>query len=180
MIEMEILKKVPVIPSWGYIYLGIKKNWLTMSDILNLAQQSLIKNCNEDDLVGLYLAYDESLFEFLKSIKLLIYKYEGVLIEHHEDQFEDNNTLSFLPRNYWLFWEIEFLLRILKTKDDEETKLHLIANVHSDLNYPKSWEKFIYFMTPPHNIPIGISKMYKEVLVYIENSIQQIETTKFP
>lgn len=165
---MESFRKGKIINSWGVVYSGLKRQWLTPKQVINYCEEEKI-TCNKDRLVQLYLALDESLFEFLELIKEFIIEDGEPPITWNEDS--NVQDFSFIPKQYWNFWEKEFLLRIISSNNDKETKLHQVAAIHSDFNYPVSWHNFLYYMPPPNDMPLGINKLYDNLLAYISKNI---------
>jgi len=66
---MEIFKQNVYFTKWGEIYLGLKQQWITPQNVFDYCSNSNVQCCNEDRLVNLYLAFDESLYVYYEQIK---------------------------------------------------------------------------------------------------------------
>lgn len=166
-----MFKKNKKIKSWGTVYAGLKRQWLTPREVIHHCEEGNIV-CDSERLVQLYLAIDESLFAFIEVIRRFVSE-EGQSLELIN---EDSSTqdLTILPREYWFFWEAEFLLRIINSNSDKEKKLDQAASIHSDFYYPVSWHNFLPFMSPPNNIPIGVDGLYENLIIYVNNLLNSI------
>jgi hypothetical protein len=170
---LEIFKKNKVIDDWGTVYIGLKFQWITLSEIINYCKTGTI-NCSNERLSLLREASNESLFKFLELIRNFIIEDGHPQIKWNEDSLTDN--LSAVPQQYFNIWELEFLLRIVNSLETNEKKLHLVAAIHSDFNYPVSWHNFLYFMPAPNGNPIGIEGLYKNLLSYIDAKLNELKS----
>ena len=169
---MELLKKGKLIKEWGVVYIGLKRNWLTSNQVLNYCKDGKIV-CDNDRIVLLYLALDESMFEFLELIKQFIIEDGQPPILWNEDS--NNEDQNVVPKRYLYFWELEFLLRIVNSNYDRKSKLCQVAAIHEDFGYPSSWNGFIYYMPASSNDEIiGIEGLYSNLLDFIDKKINDI------
>ncbi len=171
---MEAFKEGIKLNDWGSIYLGLKKQWLTPNEVAKYCEKGNI-TCNEERLLIIYLTVDESLFVFLELIKQFILEDNLPPINHNEDSLSED--FSEIPSQYWIFWEIEFLLRIIHSNDSKKKKLHQVAAIHSEFNYPVTWNNFLFFMPSPYNIPIGIDAIYSNLLNFIAERVVDYQST---
>lgn len=169
---MEIFKENKNINNWGEIYLGLKKQWIFIKQIVNYCEIKKISCCNEARFIDLYLVADKNLFSFLELIKKFIIEDGDLPISHNENII--NQDFSYIPFKYWKVWEVEMLLRIINSNKTKEEKLSDVVNLHSDFNYSSSWNDFIYFMSPEKNITYGIDSLYDNLLTYASNKLKEI------
>lgn len=170
---MELFNRRIIIDNWGTVFLGLKKEWLTIKEVFNFCETGYVI-CNEKRLIDLRLAYADSLFDFFELLKKFIVEDRQLPIFWNEDSTK--NDFSVIPPSYWDFWELEFLLRIINSEGEKEKKLHQVDLLHSDFNYPASWHNFIYFIPAKSNDPIGIDGLYANLITYAEEKIKCLST----
>lgn len=168
---MDLFSENIVLKDWGTVYVGIKNQWLTSKKVIEYCEKEHIL-CSKERLVQLYLSYDDSLYSFLELIKKFVEDDNRPLISCNEDS-NQNNT-SCIPNVYWFFWEIEFLMRIIKSKKDKETKLHDVADMYMDFGHPESWHDFLYYMPPKKGQPMGIDALYENLQKYVTKSLRSL------
>ncbi len=170
---MELFKENIKIDSWGVAYLGLKKEWLIKSQVYEYCNAGLIV-CSEEQLVELYVVENEPLLEFYELIK------GWITDDGHEaiNWNEDSNDWQWdkIPCQYYKFWEIEFLCKILAEGFDMEKTLHSVASIHSEFGYLTSWHGFIHFMAPsPNTMPKGIDGLYNNLIEYVDSEKEKLK-----
>ncbi len=168
--NLEIFKYEIKFSSWGEIYAGLKRNWISVNDIFDIYKGNHVYEYDENRLVELYIAYDESLFKLLKTIKLFLEKDNDLRIVKNEDEID--KYFDYIPDEYWEIWKLEFLLKIKHNDFSKERKLKEIAALFHNFNFPDDWLSFIYYQPQKNNVPIGIEKLYKNMLIYTEDQIK--------
>ena len=166
---MELFKKGKVIKSWGVVFAGLKRQWLTPTQVVKYCKEGSIV-CNELRLEKLKAALDDSLFDFFKLIKEFIIEDGQPEIAWNEDSLRE--FFYSIPQQYLVFWEIEFLLRVVSSNEDNEEKLYKVFSFHADYNFPASWNNFLYI--GPEEVPGGIDGKYSNLLDYIELKLNRI------
>lgn len=163
---MHLFKENIRIDSWGVIYLGLVKGWITRTEVYTYAEEGLIK-CSDDRLVELYLVEHELLFEFLAHLKRFVKDDDHPIIENNDDSATIDEDQ--IPRVYYFFWEIESLQKIINNEKNKEEIPYRIELIYSDFHYPASWIPFLahsplqgYF-----EMPIGIDKRYNCLINYV-------------
>jgi len=172
--EMELFKKGIQIDSWGSVYVGLKMNWITPTEVIKFCEEKKI-TCDDDRFVQLYLAYEESLFAFLDLIKEFVKDDGDPLINSIEDSYTLSQVSDF-PKEYWIFWEAEFLLRIVNSAESKETKLDQVASIHPVFNYPESWHPFLVHMPPVGKSAGSSDSVYRNLLSHTEELLKQINS----
>lgn len=162
---MEIFKE-DIVLNWGEIYLGLKKQWISPTDVLKICNDNDINNCNEDRLVKLYLSFDESLIAFYEEIKKFIIEDSETPIFKNEDESE--RDLNYIPNENWNIWKLEFLLRVVNSSKNTEQQLIEISNYFHEFNFPNDWKEFIYYQPNENVPPLGNNKLYERFKHYLE------------
>jgi hypothetical protein len=163
---MEIFKEKITFKSWGEIYLGLKKQWISCNEVIAICENNKIGNCSDERLVKLYLAIEESLFIFYEEIKKFIHEDNDIIIVKNEDKIE--RSLDYIPEKYWRIWKLEFLLRVENSENDIKTKLLDIADYYYEFNFPEDWKKFLYFQPDKYGNIIEMDKIYHLFIDYIQ------------
>lgn len=164
---MEIFKYNICFRSWGEIYLGIKQQWITSQNVFDYCISGHVKSCDDDRLVKLYLAFEESLFVYYEQIKDFIEEDNATLITKNEDERE--RDFQYIPYEYWDLWKLEFLLRIKNGKYSKEDALDKIVEYYYLFDFPDEWTHLLYFQPPKENeSPVGINGLYERFLEYID------------
>ncbi len=162
---MKVFKE-NILFSWGEIYLGLKKQWISTNDVFVFCTNDKINKCNDERKVQLYLSFDESLYDFYNKIKKFIQEdYEPIIIRN-EDKLE--RDFNYIPLQYWNVWKLEFLLRIESNDDNIEHKLIEIADCYREFNFPSEWKSFIYYQPNEITPPIGNIKLYERFISYLK------------
>lgn len=167
---MEIFLHNFVFKSWGEVYLGYKMNWLQPKLILDYCLQKKIKSCDKGRYVALSNALDESLYEFLELIKKYVIQDKNTPIIKNEDERE--NTMDYIPGEYWEVWKLEFLLRVVKNTSSIEERSEKIYELFYRFNFPNDWQSFIIYSSiyPKASLKELDSNMYK----YLEKKIEAL------
>ena len=168
---MELFNKNIVMKDWGTVYAGLKRQWLTPKEVIKYCEKQNIL-CSEERFVQLYLALEESVYEFFELIKKFVLEDGQPPIEWNEDSTKQD--FSIIPKRYWDFWEIEFLLRIVNSKEDMSEKLNQVAAVHSVFDYPKRWHGFLYYMPIEKGKQSGIKTLYDNLKNYVNRSLKNL------
>ena len=72
--ELELFKHNLRFQSWGELYLGCKANWITPKDVMAFCENKKVKPATDEDYTALYLALDDSNYQFLEQMKALLLK----------------------------------------------------------------------------------------------------------
>jgi len=167
---MEIFKQNVYFTKWGEIYLGLKQQWITPQNVFDYCSNSNVQCCNEDRLVNLYLAFDESLYVYYEQIKDFIEEDSATLIVKNEDETE--RDFQYIPHEYWDLWKLEFLLRLKNTECSKQEKLEKIVEYYYLFDFPEEWTHLIYFQPIEEDRePLGVDGLHSQFLEYIENQI---------
>jgi hypothetical protein len=159
--------------SWGEIYLGLKQKWISPNDVFEICQAGRITPLNDDRVAKLYLSYEESLFKLFEILKEFIKEDQDPQIIKNEDELSDD--YSYIPEQYWQIWKLEHLLRIKTNNSSTEGKLDEVNSLFHSFNFPDDWLTFISYQPSKDNVPIGIHKLYENMLNYIEKQINSLK-----
>lgn len=141
--KIESLKKGIKIKSWGSLYLGVHNNWIDPKWIIENMEDDNIQFKTED-YSRLVLAEKGSIFGFLKVLKEISVEYKETEFLVNEDSQYDNfvTPLNF-PREYWDFWEAEFIIQTIDSKLSLDDKLKQLESIYQDFYYPEDWTKIL-------------------------------------
>lgn len=128
---MKILEKKIRINNWGLILLGLKKTWITKKSFYHLLANEFIL-CSEDLIVEFYLIEEESLESLLNLLEKIIVEENEKTIIYNEF---DYNQKDIVPEEYYEFWGVEFLLRLLSEDLTKDEVLDKVVLMHSDFIY---------------------------------------------
>ena len=166
--ELELFKQNLRFQSWGELYLGCKANWIAPNDVMEFCENKKVKPANDEDYTALYLALDDSNYQFLEQLKALLLKYEGVAISKNEDELRDY-IFNYLPSKYFKIWELEYLLEAISLPISVSDKLHEVASLFDKMNYPEEWKPFLYYqqLFEKGNM-LDENTLYQNLIDYIE------------
>lgn len=167
MIEFEIFKYGIYFKNLGDLYAGCKANWITPQDVISICENKLIKPINTEDYVLLYLALDDSYYQFLDQLKKLILKNEQISIEKNEDESSDY-IFEYIPDRYFKTWELEFLMEIVNLPISVNDKLNEVLWLFDRMNYPEEWKPFLLFQQQEDGAILDNDSLYQNLLNYIE------------
>lgn len=164
---IEIIKTGLHFQSWGEIYCGCKANWITPKDVLVLLRDNKVDHADEKDFVSLYLALEESYYQFLKQLKILLENTEGVVIKKNEDEISDY-YFDYIPSKYFKIWELEFLIEIINSTVSVDNKLNEVALLFDQMNYPEEWKNFLYYQPQANGKYLDNLSLYQNMIDYVE------------
>ena len=171
--ELEIFKYGICFQNWGELYSGCKAMWITPQDVITFCENKKIKQANDEDYISLYLALDDSYFQFLEQLKKLILKNNCVAIEKNEDEISDC-VFDYIPSIYFKIWELEFLLEIISLPICVNDKLTEIALLFDKMNYPEEWKIFLFYQKQDGNI-LDNNSLYQNLINYVEEKIEKFK-----
>jgi hypothetical protein len=164
---MHIFKEKIVFTAWGELYAGLKREWINVSDVFEFCHSGKVKCCDENRLVSLYLAYDESLYSFYELVKDFIEVDNAPIIVKNEDESE--RDFKYIPEAYWKIWQLEFMLRVKANSNTIEEKLEEIVKYYYIFDFPEEWTMFINFQPPICvNQIFGADQVYLTFISYVE------------
>lgn len=155
--------------SWGEIYVGLKKGWITI--------EMLVEFCTGNNVIPC----DVSRFELLcreanktdSNIYCLLNKFisedeHGAINDAYDKKFEW--PYKGIPENYWDIWKLEIILRIIKENYSEEEKLNRIYyQILEDFGYfDDDLRKFSIINGPV----VGIKGLYHYMSSYVNERIK--------
>ncbi len=133
--------------TWGVLFVGLKKNWLTPHEVVRLTNEySEQLTCNEDLLVELNVNEDD------RNIILSLIKEKGEL--------EEEQAMK--------YWQKNALLTIKQSKKSIKEKLRDIELQWSRFDYPEEWKDFIYYM--PNAKSDSNEEVYQIFLNYVNHA----------
>ena len=171
--QLEIFKYDLSFQHWGELYLGCKTKWITPNDVLSFCENNKIKLAGETDYISLYLAFDNSLFQFYEQLKILVLETNDVPIIKNEDELSEN-VYDYIPSEYFKIWELEFLLRIKNAPLNNAEKLDEIAFLFDVMNYPEAWKSFLYYQQQENGMLLSNAALYQNFTSYIEQEILEL------
>ncbi|MDX2247203.1 MAG: DUF2247 family protein [Bacteroidia bacterium] len=175
---MQIFSKNIGFNDWGEIYLGLKKGWITRSDLFAFCQKGYVIPCGEDRLAALYLAEDESFYQLIKQILGFISEARQPLIDTHAEEFDNPIHLRDIPQQYARLWQLEFLLRTDQQPLSAKDKMWALNNLWSDFGYPEAWRPFqILTDFPDIGSEQRIEALYKEYQSYLGAEVAALEVS---
>lgn len=172
--QLNIFREGIIFRHWGEVYLGCKAQWITLADVLEFCKNGKIIELNEERCLALYLALDNSLFDFYEQIKLFVYEDKYPLINKTEDSLHDILS-EYIPTIYWEIWKVEFLLEIRDLPVSYAEKLDEIASLFDQMNYPEDWKSFIYYQNRPNGAFLNETTLYHNFLNYIDRKILELK-----
>jgi len=167
---LEIFKIGIKFRHWGELYLGCKTQWITPNDVLFFCKNKKIKPAGGTDYISLYLAFENSLFQFYEQLKILVLETVGVPIIKNEDELSEN-VYDYIPSEYFKIWELEFLLRIKNAPLNNAEKLDEIAFLFDAMNYPEAWKSFLYYQQQKNGMLLSNAALYQNFTNYIDKEI---------
>lgn len=166
---MEIFKFNIKFRFWGEVYLGLKKDWITVNQMFEFCLQNRIQTSTEERYIELCLAYEDSLFSLNQKI------IEFILLDCNEiiDVNEDERSIDFykIPETYWEIWRLEFLLKIITKRHEINEKLCMVAELFDQLQYPEEWKDFLYYQPPKDGQFRSNKELYDLLLKYIDDKL---------
>ncbi len=133
--------------TWGVLFVGLKKNWLTPHEVVRLTNEYSEKlTCNEDLLVELNVNEDD------RNMILSLIKEKGEL--------EEEQAMK--------YWQKSALLTIKQSQKSIKEKLRDIELQWSRFDYPEEWKDFIYYM--PNAKSDSSEGVYQTFLNYVNNA----------
>jgi hypothetical protein len=165
---IEIIKTGLHFQSWGEIYCGCKANWITPEDVLVLLRDNKVDHADEKDFVSLYLALDESYYQFLEQLKSLLYREEGIVISKNEDELSDI-VFDYIPSKFFKIWELEFLMEIINSPLLVSEKLNQVALLFDEMNYPEEWKPFLFYQQQKDGCYLDEKTLYQNLNNYVES-----------
>ncbi|MBC6949230.1 DUF2247 family protein [candidate division KSB1 bacterium] len=159
---MKVLERNHISPNWLTCYVGFKKKWLDENDVMEFAFKHWRDEELQNSIVKLEITKSDSPEEFLKTLEEVVIHVYGKKISEEDPSWENQLRL----------WQLGLLMDIqanpgLSIKD----KNSKVAELWSDLGYPKDWEKFIYYMPQSNTIndtKAGDEWTYKRLGEFIE------------
>ena len=165
--ELELFKYNLRFQSWGELYLGCKTNWITPQDVVCFYENNKVR-ANEEDLVSLYLALEDSYHQFLEQLKTLVLKNENITISKNEDELNDF-VFNYIPSKYFKIWELEFLMETISLPISISEKLSEVATLFDKMNYPEEWKPFLYYQQLfEKGKMLDENTLYQNLIDYIE------------
>jgi hypothetical protein len=165
--QLYIFKYNLYFQSWGELYLGCKTQWIMPHDVLGFCKGGKIKPAKETDYASLYLALDDSLFQFYEQLKTMVLKTNDVPIVKNEDELSES-VYDYIPSEYFKIWELEFLLKIKDAPLDDAKKLDEIAYLFDTMGYPETWKPFLYYQQQENGLLLPNDSLYQNFINYIE------------
>jgi hypothetical protein len=164
---MEIYKENIYFSNWGQIYIGIKREWLTVDEAIDIFNKSKILYSKEHDIL-IYEAIQESHFKVLEVIKKIIRESGYPPIENVEEDIVKKGTFKRFNYNYWDIWEIELLLRIKNKNLSKEDTLYCIHLLYFDYNDIFNWYSFNPLYLLGDRIPRSTDILFDNFEKYFE------------
>ena len=132
--------------TWSVLYLGLKKDWFTLKEIINLSNENMNRlNC-EATLIELNICEDKN-----NALEIL------------KEKNTENEEISLRALH------LIFLMKIKYSNNTLEEKLKQISKLWAKANYPEEWKNFIYYM------PIEETNTPEQVFLNFESFIYKEE-----
>ena len=117
--------------------------------------------------MSLYLALEDSYYQFLEQLKTLVSKNENITISKNEDELNDC-VFNYIPSKYFKIWELEFLMETISLPISISEKLHEVASLFDKVNYPEEWKPFLHYQPREDGKVSGEDAIYQKLIDYIE------------
>lgn len=158
--------KIPVniASDWIFAYVGFLHNWISISEIEDLAIQNKLGYIDEELLVQLF-TNDDSKEGFL------------VVMEKIAKAFSYNSSDDFdvLSKKAENKWRLSFLINVINSERSLKEKLMDVSVIWADFRYPKEWRKFIYYMPPEEaQQALGEEKIYQNLIDYVKSEMDKL------
>ena len=165
--ELEIFKYGIRFQSWGELYAGCKASWITAQDIISYCEFNRTTMADDYSFISLYLAIEESYYQFLELLKILLENTEGVVIKKNEDEVSDC-YFDYIQSKYFKIWELEFLIEIINSTVSVDDKLNEVALLFDQMNYPEEWKNFLYYQPQDNGKYYDNLSLYQNMIDYVE------------
>ena len=155
--------------SWGEIYYGLKKDYISINFIFDNYDKNKICLFSEDRYIELLLAFEENNFEILKIVKKYIYDDDKIYLDHNEVEFIETRSFEYIPENYRKFlddlYELEIIEEIIKSQNSILEKFYNLYLNHSSVNHKNEWKIFIdFYFNGSTNL--DEDKLYRDLKAY--------------
>ncbi len=146
--NLEIFKHGIKFNSWGEIYAGLKIGHIGKKAVFEILQSdNILFQCNDHQLVKLYLADEDSMWPFYAVISQFIIDDGDIPIAEHKEETE--YPFNYVPSKYWKIWMLELLLRIDAENIDVEDKVEkAYYNVFVGFNYRHELSELTIYFAP--------------------------------
>ncbi len=146
--NLEIFKHGIKFGCWGEIYAGLKEGYIGKKAVFEILQSdNILFQCNDDQLVKLYLADEDSMWPFYAVISQFIIDDGDIPIAEHKEETE--YPFNYVPFEYWKIWILELLLRIDAENISVEDKVDkAYYTVYAGFDYPKELSELTIFFAP--------------------------------
>ena len=129
---------------WSFIYIGLKYDWLTSKEAVNLINANSAKlNCTESFIVEINVHDDEKDF-ILEKIK-------------EKESINESEGIT--------LWQLFYLMKIKVSDKTIKEKLVEIESQWARFDYPEEWRDFIYYL--PSEYSNSPEDVYLDFINYI-------------
>ncbi|WZY01535.1 DUF2247 family protein [Bacillus sp. FSL W7-1360] len=138
-ISLDIFDQNNIHYDWKTLYVGLKLDLITASDITNYAAEFLSKHPEDTNQNIIQLAWGEENLDYESLLEIIM----------QESSLNDlilNTDLRQFEKRKWRFGVLSCLK--IKHQDDSEELLNKIAEVYADFNYPEDMDNFINYLVP--------------------------------
>ncbi len=166
---MEIFKYGIKFTTWGEMYVGLQRKFISLKEMFNIIQsEHILFDCGDERLVRLYLAEEEGFQEVLIVINSFIKEAGDIPIGKYD--IGDPNPFKHWPDRYNDIWKLELLLRVDKKDISISKKINMAyGQVIAELNYPEDLESFSLY----GGSKVGsMEGLYENMKTYIQNRIE--------